>query len=127
MATSNETPPTTSHPKPPGGSAALPQTPFYTQIDFWAGLVGWYVINGIIWSIILKLNLDLLMYFVPAANLTVLLIAAFNLKHRSFAFGMLLAVALNFLVAIVLGLFVNAICGTLFNAPFFIPSFQPID
>jgi hypothetical protein len=113
MTTPSETPP--ANVPPPS-----PQRPFYKQIDFWAGFIGWYVVNGALWGLILQTHSPaLLAFFVPLANLVVLVITAF--VRRRLAGGMLLAIALNFLIAIVLGLFTNAVCGTLFNAPFFIP------
>jgi len=92
--------------------------PFFKQIDFWLGFIGWYLVNGLIWWGFGPGATTSSYGPVPAlillpANVVVLLITAF--VRSRFAGGMLAAYALNFVIATFMGATVNATCAI----PFF--------
>jgi hypothetical protein len=89
-------------------------------IDSVIGFVGWYTVNGAFWLTTLKgqpinegYNLFANLLMLPV-NLLVLIVLAF--LRRWMAFGILVAVAANLLIALVLRMTTNATC----TIPFFI-------
>ncbi len=97
-------------------AARPPAPPFYRQIDFWLGFTGWYLANGLVWQGMGGASGErvILNGLILPANLVALLIAAFI--RRRFAGGMLAAVAVNLIIAILVGAFMNATCAI----PFFV-------
>lgn len=86
---------------------------------FAIGFIGWYLMNGIIWALApfsKNFNSYNVVLTLPG-NILVLLILATIKRTRWIAFGMLAAIALNFLISLVLGLFNQAVC----LVPFFSP------
>lgn len=92
-------------------------SPYYTEADFWVGFVGWYVVNALAWVVLGRnsygYSLSVNLLFLPI-NALVLLITA--RKRPRFAAGLLAAIALNFILALISGAFTNAVCAI----PFFI-------
>ncbi len=88
------------------------------------GFVGWYVINGGLWLLIMLSYARQNRPFDPSAyslnllclpvNLAALLILV--VQRRWAAFGILIALAVNFAIAIFVGTAVNVLCGI----PFFV-------
>jgi hypothetical protein len=80
------------------------------------GFFGWYVINGMIWFILLggsSAGGDYGYFnglFTFPANILVLIILAAIKSTRQIALGILAALALNLLIALVLGVSTNGIC-----------------
>ena len=116
-----DTPETKPQEQPP----APPMTPQPKWLLFAAGLLGWYLVNGLIWLMMLRSpfypgwldtygfpNLILL-----PLNLIILVVLAIIKRTRMIAFGILAALALNIVISLVIGLQGNAWCFV----PFFIP------
>ncbi|MEK7328452.1 MAG: hypothetical protein AAB217_24670 [Chloroflexota bacterium] len=84
--------------------------------DFLIGFIGWWVINGAIWAGIAtgdfgpQRSVFLLFpnIFILPVNLLALIILAF--VRRWVALGLLTAYAVNFLLALIMGLFFNGVC-----------------
>jgi len=80
------------------------------------GFFGWYIINGIIWFIMLGGGSGGGGYdyfgglFTFPANMLVLIILSAIKSTRRIALGILVALALNLLIALVLGVSINGIC-----------------
>lgn len=91
--------------------------------DFLFGLVGWYIVNGALYGAVNWVGgaglLTVFIFLLLPLNLLAFLLAA--LKRRFVAWGIATAVALNFLLAIVWGVFTNGLCGI----PFFIEGRWP--
>lgn len=120
-----ETPAKVSGPesKPVRATEPEPEMDAKTKwIMFASGFLGWYLVTGAIWFAInpkfsgydgaygLFINLLCL-----PANMIALLILAINRSTRRIAFGILVAMALNFFISLALGL--------TYNGPCFIPFF----
>jgi Na+/proline symporter len=89
--------------------------------DFLIGFVGWFIINGVLLLLVIGLDRDAYYNGLGSTwacgfplNILVLVFLAFT--RRQVALGMLTALAVNFLVSLVIGLFENAICFV----PFFV-------
>lgn len=88
------------------------------------GFVGWYIINGLYFYFTLGVNGESLstgenytiMCITGPANLLVLIVSALSKSTRRLAFGILLAMAVNFAISVILGVSDNALC--------FVPFFQ---
>lgn len=85
--------------------------------DFAIGFSGWWIINGVVWGIVVDskhfnggILLPIVFYL---AQWVTLLALAFT--QRWIALGAIYAMAVNFAINIVMGLFINALCFT----PFF--------
>ena len=87
---------------------------YYQQI---IGFLGWYVVNGIFW--LLKLEGKPVSYYPENAffliitlpvNLLILIILAAIKWTRPIAFGILLAMAVNFVIDLILGNFFAGAC-----------------
>ena len=100
--------------------------PLFTTIksrEFLIGFFGWYFINGLIWAILEMFYsylgnysgwyLELLIFPI---NLLVLIILSAMKRTRKIGLGILAALALNFLLSLILGLLFNGVCFV----PFFI-------
>lgn len=88
---------------------------------FAAGFLGWYLVNGLIWLLFSGGSLNgegalILNFLIFPLNVIALLIFAFNRSTRFFALGLLGALAVNFVISLVIGLQFNAMCFI----PFFI-------
>lgn len=86
------------------------------------GFVGWYVVNGIFWQALANLSLNtnynlVTVLFPLPANLLVLIILAVMPWTRKIALGMLAAIAVNLVLSLALGVFINGVC---FFAPFYV-------
>ena len=75
------------------------------------GFVGWFVLSAIIW-IPLSKSVDgiLLNLFVFPLTIIALIVLGLIKRTRNLALGILLALAVNFVLSLVLGLFYNGIC-----------------
>jgi hypothetical protein len=89
--------------------------------DFLIGFVSWYVVNGVIWMLISYTSSNaplvgiwILNIWVLPVNLLVLIILAF--VRRWVAWGIVASYAVNFLIAMIFGLILQAACWI----PFFI-------
>lgn len=79
-----------------------------------SGFFGWYIVNGLIWYFIGNPNgsgesIFLNLYIFPA-NLLVLIILSANKRTRKTGLGIFYALALNFALATLLGVFFNGVC-----------------
>ncbi len=89
-------------------------------LDIGIGFVAWFVVNGVVWLILLKggeVNADFNLFFnvfILPANLIALLILA--IFRNRIALGMLIAIAANLVVALMLSLGYNGMCAI----PFFV-------
>ena len=81
------------------------------------GLLGWFLVNGLIWLILSEgaYELGILLFF---ANLVVLLFLILNRPTRWIGQGILMAWAVNFVLALLVGSFFNGLC--------LIPFYDPI-
>ncbi len=85
--------------------------------NFLVGLLGWYCVNGLLWFALSgggfdatdATNSNAICFLLPA-NILLPIVLGIIKPTRWFALGMLSAIALNFVVALVLGVFVNALC-----------------
>lgn len=116
MTKPSETPPADL---PPALPTSLPKRPFYKQIDFWIGFVGWWAVNApLYWWLTsggrFMVNSLFGSFLMLPVTLIVLLIAAFRRRH--FAGGILVAIATNLMLSVLLGTLGNAVCGV----PFFL-------
>ena len=85
-------------------------------VQFTIGFVGWYLINFSIYAVTSSGGQGIgSVYIVFPANVIVLIVLAF--KRRWVALGMLSAIALNLVVALIMGIQVAGFC--------FIPFFTP--
>lgn len=113
MTDSNDAAQITSSPQSPRPSDRA------EVIDFLAGLVGWYVINGAAYWLATDggRSMGRLAYCGLAAfPINVVGVSVAIIKRRYLAWGMLTAIILNFIFALLLGVFVNGVCAI----PFFI-------
>src|SRR5574341_783869 len=103
-------------------SAKPPITTRQKYVDLIIGFVGWYVVNTSVWFWLLEgsrlsdgtgLAIAANLFILPP-NMIALIILAF--VRRWVALGVLAALGFNFLISIVVGLFVNAMCFV----PFFV-------
>jgi hypothetical protein len=84
------------------------------------GFFGWYLINGLIW-LLLGLspnegyNIFVNIYIFPL-NLLALIVLSVNKSTRKIGLGVLIALALNLLLSLVVGLGLNGVCFI----PFFV-------
>ncbi len=98
---------------------APPAAPIRTAVkwrDFLIGFVGWFLVNGGLWLLLSSqtpLSTACLLF---PTNLGLLIILAIIRRTRWVALGILSALALNFVIALVRGLGFNGICFI----PFFI-------
>jgi len=83
-------------------------------VQFTMGFVGWFVINGILWFLASG-NITLGLVLFPA-NLVVLILVA--RRRQSAALGMLSAIAVNLVIALIIGIAIAGWC--------FIPFFTPL-
>jgi hypothetical protein len=81
---------------------------FQITIEILIGLAGWYLVNGLFW-LGARGNDTLIGYTCPG-NFIVLLICVINPRFRMVATGILIALALNFVASLLLGMMTNAFC-----------------
>jgi hypothetical protein len=112
---SNQIPEEPSDQRPDSGSAGAVNPKRRNWRFFAFGFIGWYLVNGVIW--VLPGNNEFNLLLTLPANILILIILAIIKRTRWIAFGMLTAIALNFLISLVLGLFNQAVC----LVPFFSP------
>jgi hypothetical protein len=74
------------------------------------GFVAWYVINGLIWWGGTSNYRFFLAIFTLPGNIIALLICAIVPRLRRVALGILIAIALNLVISLVLGMMTNALC-----------------
>lgn len=85
------------------------------------GFVGWYVVNGLFWlamgnpSFNTNYNFFTGLFTLPV-NLIVLIVLAVMQRTRKIALGMLAAIAVNLVLSLALGVFINGVCF----APFYL-------
>ena len=114
---------------PAGVPAPIPIRPLYTYktrgekiLHFVIGFVGWWVFNGALWFALtggkgLGYGVFILNLLVFPANLLILIVLAF-VRHW-ISLGWLAAIAVNLLIALIVGVASNGFC--------FIPFFTPIE
>jgi len=73
--------------------------------------VGWYLFNGLAWLLIGYDNYGVACYLFPL-NMIVLIV--FLVKRRAIGLGILGALALNLMIALVMGAATNAACAVPF-------------
>ncbi|MGC1376132.1 MAG: hypothetical protein WA821_07920 [Anaerolineales bacterium] len=97
-------------PSPP--DAGPEKAPLTTPqiIEIGVGFVAWYVINGLIWWGGTSNYRFFLAIFTLPGNLIALLICAIVPRLRKVALGILIAIALNLVITLVLGMLTNALC-----------------
>jgi len=106
-------------------SSPMEAPPTAPQLDnrrkwllFAVGFLGWYLVNGLIWLILLRASgsngFENLL--ICPANGILLVILGINRPTRFVALGILVALAANFVISIIAGLVFNAQCFI----PFFI-------
>jgi len=87
-------------------------------IDFVAGFAGWFLLNGVAWLLTnesLHNNYGVPnLLFLP---LNVIVLIVFLIRRRWVGFGILAAVALNLVIALIVGATLNATCAI----PFWVP------
>jgi len=98
--------------EPSPSDSGSKKTPLTTPqiIEIGIGFVAWYVINGLIWLGGTSNYGFFLAIFTLPGNLIVLLICAITPRLRRVALGILIAIALNLVITLVLGMFTNALC-----------------
>jgi len=84
------------------------------------GFFGWYVINGLIWLILVNVNMDssgggppayvILNLLIFPANLLALILLAAGKRTRKMGLGILAALALNLLLSLLFGMLINGVC-----------------
>ena len=82
------------------------------------GFVGWYLINGLIWrAFIINHQQDVFinLSIFPINLITLIALTKYKVT-RNVGFGILLALALNFIISLITGPFINGVCFI----PFFI-------
>jgi hypothetical protein len=115
------------HPHPVWESQKSSSSPAYEKsyatirertFDLLIGFVGWSAINSLIWMILRSgdcsygcIGFNLLLFPI---NLVILIVLAF--ARRWLAMGMLIAIAINFAIALAMGALLNALCAI----PFFV-------
>jgi hypothetical protein len=80
------------------------------------GFVGWYLVNGAFYLIPGAINFFFALFL---ANIIVLIVLVLIKETRMVGIGILIALALNFLVSLVLGIFFNGVCFV----PFYVKLF----
>ncbi len=83
--------------------------------DFLIGFVGWFLINGLLWLEAPNMEVGCITF---PANLGLLITLAVIRRTRWVALGILSALALNFVIALIRGMAFNGICFV----PFFVNS-----
>ncbi len=84
--------------------------------DFAIGFVGWFLVNGLLWFLASRLGRGGIGCLLFPANLGALIILGVIRRTRWMALGILSALALNFLIALVRNMAFNGLCFI----PFFI-------
>jgi hypothetical protein len=90
------------------------------RIMFIAGFLGWFVVNGLAWFLLAEGNFSG-SYAIPniiilPANVIVLLILTIKRSTRPIGQGILVALAVNLLIALIIGVMGNGLCFV----PFFL-------
>lgn len=85
------------------------------NIDLIAGFVGWYLFNGLAWLLNSNDDNGLACFLFPL-NMIVLIV--FLMRRRWIGLGILGALALNLLIALVLNTMVNGTCAVPFWVSF---------
>lgn len=105
-----------------GGSSVLATI---RSRDFLIGLVGWFLVNGLLWFMIgngsfrpsdAETGATMAAICAFPANVGVLLFLTIKKNTRRLAGGMLTAIAINLVIALIIGLSFNATCFV----PFFV-------
>ena len=89
--------------------------------EVFMGLVGWYAVNGITWFLLLppsrssyqnSYGIEIALFSVGLIpfNIIFLLILASIPRTRMIVLGILIAMALNFMISLLLGMTMNAFC-----------------
>lgn len=105
----------------PGEKPPEPEiNPRRTQIIFIAGFLGWFVVNGLAWFLLAEGNFSG-SYAIPniiilPANVIVLLILTIKRSTRPIGQGILVALGVNLLIALFIGVMGNGLCFV----PFFL-------
>ena len=98
-----------------------PQSVFEKGIEVVVGMFGWYVVNGITWFLFLPpsrsslqggygAEIDIFSLGLIPFNIIFLMILGSIPRTRMIALGILMALALNFLISLLLGMTMNAFC-----------------
>lgn len=104
---------------PPAPSQGKPAKSTLRKLaEIGSGFLGWWLINDLIWRVLgIQLSNPNIMYgdigvicFSFPINILLLVTFAIIRQTRLIALGILIAIALNLLVSLILGLFMNAIC-----------------
>ena len=87
-------------------------------LDFVGGFFGWYLLNGLCW-LPARGEIEALESFqnLLLLPLNVILLIVFLIIRRWIGYGILTAVALNLVIALIIGVTINAWCAI----PFFVP------
>lgn len=80
------------------------------------GFIGWYVINGLLYLIPRITSFFMFLFF---TNILVILTLILTKETRYVGLGTIIALALNFLVSLILGVFFNGVCFV----PFYVKLF----
>jgi len=103
-----------SAPVPPPAKPKPSLRETVTSKPFLIGFFGWYVINGLIWLVFGNPNQSesaiFVNLFVFPVNLLALILFLIIRRTRRMGFGILTALAVNFVISLVLGLFLNGAC-----------------
>ncbi len=110
-------------PAPPVRALAAPLTRRQKIVRVLIGFTGWYLVNGLFWLLVLQLTpakinrsdvefTAVIGWAITLAvfNALALLFAAMIRPTRWIALGMLAAIALNFILSLILDLWFNALC-----------------
>ena len=98
-----------------------PQSVFGKGIEVFIGLLGWYIVNGIAWFLLLPpsrssyqngygMEIALFSMGLIPFNMILLMVFGSISRTRMIALGMLMAMALNFLISLLLGMTMKAFC-----------------
>ena len=82
-------------------------------IEVMIGFGGWYIANGVIWLLVARSSSSsagvLITCSLPG-NIILLLVCALTKRLRRVALGILIALALNFVISLFVGMVFNALC-----------------
>ena len=88
-------------------------------IHFSAGFLGWFILYGLIWWRLVETTPYGQWYLYDVCllplNVLLMIVLARNIKTRFIGIGILVAMAVNLIISLVMGLGMEAIC----NIPFF--------
>ncbi len=110
------------YPEIPPESENRPATPkpVLTNADklrrFLIGFLGWWLVNVPLWLLLDRVS-GAVAFMIPVFIVQVIVLIIMAFVNRWVALGLVAAIALNFIISIFLGLFLNMLCWIPFTSP----------